>query len=206
MVILCYNLRVLKSCHLGHVSYYPYPKLLILFSDGVRNHGTLGLTNSDSWANIKRGPRTQRHLKYLVYTFGIRGNPRKIRMFAQREFQKIRLSEKPTLQGNTCPSRLGLLEEESHKEKTSSPRKGSRFSSTIKASIPSQIKVRIIYPLQHSRVENNSNLTVGGYLVDTTPVPTARSLFLLAGCQRERAWIVLLTGDITTSSSSMILA
>ena len=27
-------------------------------TDGVRNRGTLGLTDSDSWANIKRGPRT----------------------------------------------------------------------------------------------------------------------------------------------------
>ena len=80
---------------------------------------------------------------------------------------------------------FGITQGDSHKEKTSSPRKRSRISSTIKVSILSRIKVCIIYSLQHSRVENNSNLTVGGYLVDTTPVPMARSLLsscrLLAG-------------------------
>ena len=27
-------------------------------TEGVRNRGTLGLTDSNSWVNIKRGPRT----------------------------------------------------------------------------------------------------------------------------------------------------
>ena len=39
------------------------------------------------------------------------------------------------------------MQEDSYKEKTSTPRKGDQPSTTIKAPMPLQIKVRIIYPL-----------------------------------------------------------
>ena len=101
---------------------------------------------------------------------------KEIRNLAQRAFQKIRAStENPLYKEMFCPSRLGLLERNSYKEKTSTSRRRGQ-PPTIKAPIPSQIKVHMIYPLQHSRVENNSNLTFGGYLADTTPVPSVRSL------------------------------
>ena len=60
---------------------------------------------------------------------------------------------------------------------------------TIKAQILSLIKVRIIYPLWHSRVVRNSNLTFGGYLAGTTPVLSVRSsLFVLRKCCFEHVW------------------
>ena len=55
--------------------------------------------------------------------------------------------------------------------------------STIKATILSLAKVCIIYPLWHSRVVRNSNLTFGGYLAGATLVLFARSsLFMLCWC------------------------
>ena len=41
---------------------------------------------------------------------------------------------------------FGTIQEDSYKEKTFTPRKRGQPSTTIKAPIPSQIKVRIIYP------------------------------------------------------------
>ena len=65
-------------------------------------------------------------------------------------------------------------------KKTSKPRKRGQPLSTIKAPIPSLTKVRIIYPLWHSRVVRNSNLTFGGYLAGTTPMLFAwSSLFVV---------------------------
>ena len=75
---------------------------------------------------------------------------------------------------------FGTIQEDSYKEKTSTPRKRCQPSTTIKAPIPSQIEVRIIYPsLALLSCENSSNLTFGGYLADTTPMLSARSSFFI---------------------------
>ena len=69
-----------------------------------------------------------------------------------------------------------IIQRDSYKEKTSTPRKRGQPSTTIKAPIPSQIKVRIIY---HSLIlescENNSNLTFGEYSASNIPVLSVRS-------------------------------
>ena len=51
------------------------------------------------------------------------------------------------LQGKTLLTTFGNIQVEFYKEKTSTPRRRSRPSTTIKAPIPSQIKVHVIYPL-----------------------------------------------------------
>ena len=51
------------------------------------------------------------------------------------------------LQGKILLTTLGNIQVEFYKEKTSTPRRSSRLSTTIKTPIPSQVKVRIIYPL-----------------------------------------------------------
>ena len=60
-------------------------------------------------------------------------------------------------------------------KKLLSQEKRSQPLSTIKTTIISLTKVRIIYLLWHSRVVRNSNLTFGGYLAGTTPVLSVRS-------------------------------
>ena len=76
----------------------------------------------------------------------------------------------------SCPSRLGLFKRISMREKTSIRRKRCQPSTTIKAQIPSQIKVRIIYPsLALQSCENSSNLIFRGYSAGTTPVLSFRS-------------------------------
>ena len=68
---------------------------------------------------------------------------------------------------------------DSYKGRTSTPRKRGQTFTTIKAPIPSQIKVHIIYPsLALQSCENSSNLTFGGFLASTTPVLSVRSFSL----------------------------
>ena len=69
-------------------------------------------------------------------------------------------------------------QEDSYKEKTSNPRRRCQPSTTIKTSIPSQIKVRRIHPSSGTLelwTRNFSNLIVGGYLAGTIPVLVLKS-------------------------------
>ena len=65
---------------------------------------------------------------------------------AKSILEDTRVNGKSTLQGNVLSITFGITQEDSYKEKTStSGRRGQPI--TIKAPIPSQIKVRMIYPL-----------------------------------------------------------
>ena len=74
-------------------------------------------------------------------------------------------------------------QEDSYKEKTSNPRRRGQPSTTIKTSIPSQIKVRRIHPSSGTLelwTRNFSNLTIGEYLAGTTSALLLRfSVFVL---------------------------
>ena len=76
---------------------------------------------------------------------------------------------------------FGMMQEDSYKEKTSTPRRRAQPFTTIKAPIPSEIKVRIIYhSLALYSCENSSNLTFRGYSAGTTLVLSGRSyLFIM---------------------------
>ena len=58
----------------------------------------------------------------------------------------MRINERPSLQGNVLSITFGITQVESYKKKTSTLRKKGQPPTIIKAPIPSQIKVRIIYP------------------------------------------------------------
>ena len=76
------------------------------------------------------------------------------------------------------------------------------FYTTIKAPGPSLTKVRIIYPLWHSRIVRNSILTFGGYLAGTTPMLSARSsLFCCAGAISS---VQVSCGSLVTFSASLV--
>ena len=81
-----------------------------------------------------------------------------------------------SLQGNVLFITFGTIQVEFYKEKTSTPRKRCEPSTTIKAPMPSQIKVRITYSsLALQSCENSSNLTFGGYSAGTTSMLSVRS-------------------------------
>ena len=104
----------------------------------------------------------------------------------------------------SCPSRLGLF-------KRIPIRKRGQPSTTIKAPIPSQIEVRIIYPsLALYSCENSSNLTFGGYSASTTPILSARSsffivqtLFRVCKCHMAHWWYLRLHQVILTKGTSL---
>ena len=61
--------------------------------------------------------------------------------------EDTRAEGRSSLQGKTLLTTFGNIQVESYKEKTWIPRKRGQPSTTIKTPIPSQIKVRVIYPL-----------------------------------------------------------
>ena len=72
---------------------------------------------------------------------------------------------------NTC-----VNENLPHKEMPSSPKNKGQFHATIKKPKPSKIKVHIIYPNSDTiELWKFSNLTFGGYLAGTAPMPSVRS-------------------------------
>ena len=103
----------------------------------------------------------------------------------------------------SCAPRLMLNKKDSYKERIpknmlmripiwkrllSQGKRGQPFS-TIKTSILSLTKVRIINSLWHS--VRNSNLAFGGYLAGTTPVFSVRSsFFVLCRCCFEHVQTV----------------
>ena len=115
-------------------------------TEGVKNSMTLGLTDPSPWVDNKGEPRAWHNSKYLWRTFEIRKSPKENQNTSVRVIlEDTRINGKSTLQGNVLFITFGITQEDSYKEKTSTSRRRGR-STTIKASIPSQIKVRIIYP------------------------------------------------------------
>ena len=78
------------------------------------------------------------------------------------------------------PQSMCINKDLPYKERSSLLRNKGQLYTTIKTSKPSQIKVRIIYPSSGTlELWKFSNLTIGGYLVGTTPVHFARSSLFL---------------------------
>ena len=116
-------------------------------TEGVKNSMTLGLTDPSPWADNKGEPRAWHNLKYLWHTFEIQKNPKGNQNTSARVIlEDTRVNGKSTLQGNVLSITFGITQEDSYKEKTSTSRRRGQ-PTTIKAPIPSQIKVRMIYPL-----------------------------------------------------------
>ena len=107
----------------------------------------LGLTDPSSSADNKGEPRAWHNLKYLWHTFEIQKNPKGNQNTSARVIlEDTRVNGKSILQGNVLSITFGITQEDSYKEKTSTLRRRGQ-PTTIKAPIPSQIKVRMIYPL-----------------------------------------------------------
>ena len=116
-------------------------------TEGVKNSMTLGLMDPSPWADNKGEPRAWHNLKYLWHTFEIQKNPKGNQNTSARVIlEDTRVNGKSTLQGNVLSITFRIPQEDSYKEKTSTSRRIGR-PTTIKTPIPSQIKVRIIYPL-----------------------------------------------------------
>ena len=114
---------------------------------GVKNSMTLGLTDPSPWADNKGEPRAWHNLKYLWRMFEIRKNPKGNQNTSARVIlEDMRLIKNHSTR-KCLPITFGIAQVEFYKEKTSRSRKRGQPPTTIKAPIPSQIKVRMIYPL-----------------------------------------------------------
>ena len=107
-------------------------------------------------------------------------NPKVNRILAQSGFRKIRAFIKIFSTRKSLVHHARTIQEDSYKERTSTPRKRCQPSTTIKAPISSQTEERIIYhSLALQSCENSSYLTFRGYLAGTTPVLSVRFSFFV---------------------------
>ena len=117
----------------------------------------MGLTDPVPWANEELA---QRSLKAIVGRYSKSPGCRVLAAYtritpesqnrnpsAKGILEDTRAEGRSSLQGKILLTTFGNIQVKSYKEKTSTPRKRGQPSTTTKAPIPSQIKVRIIYPL-----------------------------------------------------------
>ena len=125
-------------------------------------YGLMGLTNLGLWANRELDqcslkPIASRYSKspgYRVFAAfpWITLKPQNQNPSTKGILEDTHTKERSPLQGKIFLTTFKNIQVEFYKEKTSTPRRRSQPSTTIKAPIPSQVNVRIIYPLYHFRV------------------------------------------------------
>ena len=146
----------------------------------------IGPDGSSPWADRGQVQGTAKTLdgKYLRHTLESSQSPKENRNpNTKRILEDTHINKDLLYKESVLSITFGTIQKDSYKEKTSTPKKRCQPSITIKVPIPSQIKVRIIYPsLTLQSCENSSNLTFGGYLASTTSVLSVTSfLFSLVG-------------------------
>ena len=115
----------------------------------------MGLTDPCSWADKGQAQLVQRSImdrhskkpkwKRLATDTQAPSNPKVNGILAQRGFRKIQALMKIFFVRKCLVHHVWTIQEDSYKEKTSTPRKECQPSTTIKAPIPSKIKVHIIH-------------------------------------------------------------